>query len=83
MKKKVLFSIVAVALFAVAMAFNSQNNNTTRQLNIKALKDANANATCQFCNPADGVWCYIDGHTEEDFCCGAIWDDGKLHVLEY
>jgi len=26
MKKKVLFSIVAVALFAVAMAFNSQNN---------------------------------------------------------
>jgi len=26
MKKKVLFSIVAVALFAVAIAFNSQNN---------------------------------------------------------
>jgi len=26
MKKKVLFSIVAVALFAVAMALNSQNN---------------------------------------------------------
>ena len=82
MKKKVLFSIVAVALFAVAMAFNSQNNNTTRQLNIKALKDANANATCQFCNPCSYCYCYIDGNGEKGWYCGAIWDDGKLHVLE-
>ena len=79
MKKKVLFSIVAVALFAVAMAFNSQNNNTTRQLNVNALKYAKSNAYCLSCSYADDSWCYINQQTSKQRYCYMIADGTGVH----
>jgi len=78
MKKKVLFSIVAVALFAVAMAFNSQGNETEDLTvkNIEALAQTVEVGTP--CVHIDGYQCYnecpecgngllIIDHPEESF----------------
>jgi uncharacterized alpha/beta hydrolase family protein len=78
MKKKVLFSIVAVALFAVAMAFNSQKdeNEDLTVKNIEALAQTVEVGTP--CINIDGYQCYdecpecgdgllIIAHPEESF----------------
>lgn len=44
MKKKVIFSIVAIALFAIAVVFNTNTeaNQQQKEANVEAINEANA-----------------------------------------
>ena len=74
MKKKVLFSIIGIALFAVAIGFGFQENNRSEiiESNIAALQNAEAvGADCLSCNTAPDCFCYLAvGHTTDNAYCG-------------
>ena len=62
MKKKILFSIVAVALFAVAMALNSQRKEK-KEFNIK---NAEAFFDSGTCCPGGVGTCVIGSYVEKN-----------------
>jgi len=76
MKKKVLISIVGIALFAVAIGFGFNENNRTETVesNIAALQNAEAKAACLSCATHDNVICYIAGQTTEGAYCFYAYD---------
>ena len=55
MKKKILFSIAAIALFTVAIAFNSQRNET-EDLTVKNIEAIAGAGVAEGLHPDVGSW---------------------------
>jgi len=87
MKRKVLISIIGIALFAVAIGFSANENNKSEivKSNIAALQNAEANATaeCLSCNQAPDCFCYLAvGQTTQNAYCGFAYDNRHDEYFE-